>query len=159
MLLYYKAQQSSIESKDGKKKYYPVLVKNEEIISIRQLGKDAAEISTLSPGDMANASWCIFTILGRYLRAGYSVRLDNVGTFTLRAKSNGNGVDTPEEVNPSQIKSLRIQFTPEYTRNSFGGTTRAIFEGIKFKRWPGDPTISGKEPTDPDDGYEQDPNA
>lgn len=159
MLLHYKAKQSSIESKDGKKKYHPVLVKNEEVISTRKIGEDAAEISSLSPGDMANAAWCLFTVLGRYLRGGYSVRIDGLGTFTLRAKSTGNGVDTPEEVSSSQIKSLRIQFTPEYTRNSFEGTTRAIFQGVKFKRWPGDPTLSGTEPTDPDDGYEQDPNA
>ncbi len=163
MILHYKAQQSALASKDGKKKYFPVLVKNDEVITTRQLGADAAEISTLSPGDMANAAWCLFTILGRYLRGGYSVRIDGLGTFTLRAKSGGNGVDTPEEVNPSQIKALRIQFTPEYTRNSFEGTTRAIFQGVKFKRWSGDPTISANKPTNPDDGddggFTPDPNA
>lgn len=160
MPLYYRARQSQLKSKDGKKKWHPCLVKNGEIISTRTLGLEAAEKSSLTTGDMMNAVECLFSSMKRYLQNGYSVRLDGVGTFTLIAKSNGNGVETFEEVNASQISNLRVRFTPEYTRTSFDGTTRALLAGVKFKRWDGE----GAAPTDdnsPGDGGGgwTDPNA
>ena len=70
---------------------------------------------------------------------GFSVSLDELGTFTDIAKTGGRGVKNPEDVNASQIKSMRIQFTPSYKRTPMEGVTRALFRGVEFKRWAGDP--------------------
>lgn len=158
MELNYRAIQSSLESEDHTRKWFPLLVKHKEIISTRQLAIEVAEKSSLTPGDVINSVDGIFGSMARYLKGGYSVRLDGLGTFTLIAKSNGNGVNTPEEVNASQIKTLRVRFTPTYTRNSFNGTTRAMFSDVKFVR------IDKPESTSNDDGGQGgsgsgDPNA
>ena len=51
----------------------------------------------------------------------------------------GNGVATKEEVSSDQITGLRVQFTPDRTRNMSGGYTRALIadEGITFMEWLG----------------------
>lgn len=135
MPLIYKARQSSLESKDGKKKWYPSLVKLGQPVSLVDMADEVSEKSSLTPGDTLSAIRNLMRVMSRHLMNSTSVRLDGLGTFTVVAHSRGNGVDDAEDVNPSQISRLRIRFTPEYTRNSFEGTTRAIFENVKFSKW------------------------
>ena len=63
-----------------------------------------------------------------------SVRLEGLGTFTMKACTQGNGVDQEEEVNPNQVKALRCLFTAEYTRPAAIGTTRALLQGVEFQK-------------------------
>ena len=58
-----------------------------------------------------------------------TVRLDGLGTFTMKARTRGKGVVKSEDVNPNQVTALRCQFTPEYTRPAAIGTTRALLQG------------------------------
>ncbi len=153
MTLYYRAIQSNLESEDGTKKWYPSLVKSKKMIETKTLADQIAYSSSLTPGDVRNVIDNLLEAMRQHLMNSRSVRLEGLGTFTVRAKSNGNGVDTPEEVNPKQINTLRIQFTPSYTRNTIEGTTRAMFSDITFERWP-DGTTAG---TDPGDGGGTDP--
>lgn len=41
-----------------------------------------------------------------------SVRLEGLGTFTMKACTQGHGVDQEEEVSPNQVAALRCLFTP-----------------------------------------------
>lgn len=61
-----------------------------------------------------------------------TVRLEGLGTFTMKARTSGKGVDAPDKVNPNQITTLRCQFTPEYFRPAAIGTTRALIQGVQF---------------------------
>ena len=134
MALMYRARQSSIESKDQTKKWHPCLVKSTKMVTLSDMSKEIAEKSSLTPGDVKNTIDNLVTVMKRHLMNSQSVRLDDLGSFTVVATSKGNGVDTFEEVSSTQIKSLRIRFTPTYTRTTFDGTTRTMFTGIHFER-------------------------
>lgn len=138
MSLNYKAFQSRLKTKEDLYLWYPILVK-EGTVYLRQIAKRIAEKSSVTPGDVYNVIDCLISEMNDKLMNGYSVNLDGLGSFTAVAKAGGQGVETPEEVNSTQIKSLRIQFTPTATRTPMQGLTRAMFEGVEFKRWKGDP--------------------
>ena len=61
---------------------------------------------------------------------------------------------TKEEVSDKQIKRLRVQFTPDRTRNMEGGYTRALIadEGVTFMEWLGKDSDETKLPEEDDDG-------
>ncbi|MDR2859629.1 MAG: HU family DNA-binding protein [Mediterranea sp.] len=137
MPLYYKAVQSTIKSKDGKKKWHPRIVKSKKTVDSQKLGEMIAEKSSLTPGDVHNVIRNLMSVMKEQLMNSRSVQLEGLGSFTVIAHSNMNGVDTAKEVNPHQITNLRIQFTPTATRTPMDGTTRAIFTGAEFERWDG----------------------
>lgn len=88
-------------------KYYAVPVRSGEI-STRQLAKDLTKISSLSEGDVYAALIGLSGLVEQYLHEGYSVRLDNLGLFTISATS--EGFDTPEECTPRRVKAKKICF-------------------------------------------------
>ena len=170
MPLNFRAFQSSLKTNDGEQLWYPILVKN-GMVTLPQIAKKIAEKSSLTVGDVYNVVNCLISEMNDKLMNGHSVRLDDLGSFTAISKSNGKGVKTGEEVNANQIKALRIQFTPTSKRTSFQGVTRALFDGVEFQRWSGDPynpqykltgpNNAGGEGTGEGDGEEEyiDPNA
>ena len=72
----------------------------------------------------------------------FSVNLEGLGTFTVVAKSQGTGVATAEEVKPSQINRLRVQFTPTATRTSNGTFTRSMTDGVTFELYGSQASMS-----------------
>ena len=88
-------------------KYYAVPVRSGEITT-RQLAKDLTKISSLSEGDVHAALIGLSGLVEQYLQEGYSVRLDNLGLFTVSATS--AGFDTPEECTPRRVKAKKICF-------------------------------------------------
>lgn len=168
MALNFRAHQSSLETKDGKKLWYPILVKDSGMITIEQLGKKISEKSTLTIGDVYNVIHSLISEFNSGLMNGHSVNLEGFGSFTVIARASGKGVEDPADVNASQIKSLRVQFTPSFKRTPMQGVTRAMFEGVTFQRWSGDPynpqyKFAGENGTNPsggdDDGDVVDPDA
>lgn len=135
MTLQFTAVQSSMESEDGSKKWYPRLVKVGRTVTSDDLAKDLARVSTLSVGDSRNVFDNLSDIFRTHLLNSRSVRLDGLGTFTVTCKAQGTGVDTREEVSSDQITSLKIRFTPCYTRSKYLGTTRALFFGVDFEMY------------------------
>lgn len=133
MSLDYKAVQSNMVSKDGKKKWFPHIVKRKQVVTTEDISLEMSHDSSLTPGDIHNVMRNLPIYMKRHLLDGKSVRLDGLGTFTIKAHSGGNGVDTPEEVTAEQIKYLTIQFTPTYQRTVLG-VVRRIFEGVKFNK-------------------------
>jgi predicted histone-like DNA-binding protein len=134
MPLLYKARQSALKTKDGKKKWYPSLVKIGKVINTQELGELIAEKSSLSPGDVHNVVRTMMTTIRHELLSSRSVQLDGLGIFTMMAHANGNGVETFEEVNAKQVNKLTVHFSPTYTRNPDGGITRAMYEDVSYER-------------------------
>lgn len=134
MPLNYKAVQSNMPSADGKKKYHPHLVKIHKPVELVTLATEIAERSSLTPGDVYNVVQNLIGSMKFHLLNGETVKLDGLGSFTVKAHSEGNGVDTPEEVNHKQISYLTIQFTPTYKRMGGMGVLKPIFQGVKFQR-------------------------
>ena len=89
-----------------------------------------AEKSSLTPGDVHNVIRNLMTVMRSQLLNSRTVRLDVLGTFTMKARTRGKGVETPEEVNPNQVTALRCQFAPEYIRPAANYTCIASGRGI-----------------------------
>lgn len=139
MAMNYKAIQSSLKTKEGDQLWYPKLVKEGGTIRTPQIAEIIASMTSLTEGDVYNSVKSLIRVMNDKLMNGFSVSLDELGTFTAIARAGGKGVKDPRDVNASQIKSLRIQFTPSYTRTPMEGVTRALLRGVEFRRWTGDP--------------------
>jgi len=135
MPLLYKAQQSALESKDGKKKWHPRLVKIGTAVTAYDMSEEIAKRSSLSPGDVINVIDHLMDIMRAHLMNSRSVKLDKLGCFTAIVCSTGQGVDSEEEVNVNQISDLKIRFTPAYKRSKVNGTTRALYSNVKFEKY------------------------
>ncbi|MCD8081605.1 MAG: HU family DNA-binding protein [Bacteroides sp.] len=138
MPLFYKPVQSTLPSEDGVKKWHPRLIKVGRVIDTQKIGDMIAEKSSLTPGDVHNVIRNLVSVLREQLQNSRTVCLEGLGSFTMISSSSGNGVDTPDEVKPAQIKRLRIRFTPTGTRDSGkNGVTRSMFTGVEYQRWEG----------------------
>jgi len=133
MPLPYKPVQSTLASKDGKKKWHPQVVRIGKAVTTQQVAQLISERSSLSAGDTHNVMRNFAPVMKELLMNGRSVNIDGLGSFRIICRS-GSGVDTSEEVNPHQIKRLRIQFTPTATLTVGEGTTRSMFTGAEFVR-------------------------
>lgn len=64
--------------------------------------------SSLTRGDVTNTIMSFLDTIPKYLKMGYSVKLDELGTFRLTLKSEGS--ETEKEANASKVKSIRPLF-------------------------------------------------
>lgn len=134
-------------------KWYPQSVTVGEPVTTDEIAKLLADFSSASVGDTYNILKNLPRAMSIYLSNGRSVKLDGVGTFYYTAKANGQGVDTPEEVNANQIVGVRVRFLPEYSRRDDGSTTRSLVaDGLKWEELFDDPSKS--TPTTPGTGGE-----
>lgn len=91
------------------KKYYPYL-KSSGKVMLRQLTQRIAEISTVSSVDTVAVLEALLIVIPRELAAGNIVQLGDLGSFSLRVRS--QGADTPEEVTASNITRTMTTFRP-----------------------------------------------
>lgn len=110
--------------KKDQKLFYAAPV-NSGNIEIDQITKEIANISALSRGDVMNVLEALLDVVPKYLSQGYSVKLGNFGTFRLSFSS--KGVEKPEMVDPSLIKSKKIIF-------SSGVKLKKEVEDTKFEK-------------------------
>lgn len=157
MPLFYKGLQSQLETKEGVKLWHLSLVKVGKTVCLQDLAERIAEMSSVTPGDVHNVVRNLMTVMRSELLNSRTVRLDGLGTFTMRAQTRGKGTATEKEVNPNQVTALKCQFTDEYTRPAALGTTRALLKGVEFERYDksvvpdggGDAGEGGGEVVDP----------
>ncbi len=95
---------------------------------------------------------------------GYSINLEGLGSFCITARASGNGVDTFEEVDASQITGLHVRFLPAATKSPMYGVTRSMFSNVNFERIdlkPGESSGNTDDGGDDDGGggFTPDPNA
>ena len=89
MTLFYKAVQSTMATKAGDKKWHLNLVKIGKTVSTQQLAEMIAEKSSLTPGDVHNVVRNLMTAMRSELLNSKTVRLEGLGTFTMKARSRG----------------------------------------------------------------------
>lgn len=131
MTVLIKARRSSIANKEGKKLYYPSVV-TMGTLTTKELGDKIAAKSALTRGDVRSVLDNMTEEINAALRDGKSVRLEGLGSLFLTVHSDGNGVETKEEVNASQIVRTHVNFREETTRSA--GTTRAaLSDAIHFQ--------------------------
>lgn len=128
---YYKKTQKKINGK-----WYPQSVTVGDPVTTDEIAQLLADLSAVSPGDTYNVLKNLARAMSIYMSNGRTVKLEGVGTFYYSAKANGQGVDTPEEVNAKQIVGVRVRFIPEMDRDSKGAVTRALVpNNLKWEEW------------------------
>ncbi len=90
-------------------KYYPSVVAGGRI-TLRQLARQIAEISTVSTVDTVAVLEALLTIIPREIADGNIVELGDFGSFRLRVQS--NGADTAEAVSAGNITNVKPLFAP-----------------------------------------------
>ena len=75
-----------------------------------QLSKSISSKSALTRGNVMNVIENLVDEIPRYLTEGYSVNLNNFGTLRLSLSS--EGVMSPDQFTPGNIKNMRVVFTP-----------------------------------------------
>lgn len=125
--------QSVLKDKNGKQLFYPRVLRTGNV-GTSQIAKEIAGYSSLSTGDVKNTLDNLVTVVTRHLQSSESVTLDGFGTFRLVMKSNGNGVETADEVSAAQA-SLVVRFLPSSTRHLDGTlATRSLVTGARCIR-------------------------
>ena len=149
---YFKKRKKKINGK-----WYPQSVTVGEPVTTDEVAQLLADLSAVSPGDTFSVLKNLARAMSIYMSSGRAVKLDGVGTFYYSAKANGQGVDTPEEVNANQIVGVRVRFIPEMDRNSQGAVSRALVpNNLKWEELFDDPskgttTTPGTGGSDDDD--------
>ena len=149
---YFKKRKKKINGK-----WYPQSVTVGEPVTTDEVAQLLADLSAVSPGDTFSVLKNLARAMSIYMSSGRTVKLDGVGTFYYSAKANGQGVDTPEEVNANQIVGVRVRFIPEMDCNSQGAVSRALVpNNLKWEELFDDPskgttTTPGTGGSDDDD--------
>jgi len=91
------------------KKHYPS-IKSTGRVTLRQLSKQAAELSTISAGDIMASLEAFLSIIPRELGNGNIVELGDFGSFWLRIQT--EGAEMADAVTSRNIKKVLPRFTP-----------------------------------------------
>lgn len=130
--MYYREKQDPMPNKDGNRLWRPDIVRTGKIIGVKQLSKLISTATTLTEADVTAVLCSLPQFMDLHLREGHTVRLDNIGTFTVYGRSKGKGVVDKKDVRPSQFEHLVLKFRPEYTMSVGGVQTRALLNDIEF---------------------------
>ncbi|MFA5327367.1 MAG: HU family DNA-binding protein [Prolixibacteraceae bacterium] len=115
----------------GLLKYHAVAT-GRKVVNTRELARMISDRCTARPGDVKIVLAELAELIPELLRSGVSVQLEEIGIFsaTLVAQLK----DTPEEVNESSIKGLRVQFRADNYLKAQIGVSK--FKRVKAKLNP-----------------------
>ena len=119
--------------------WYPRSVTVGKPVETQELANRIARESTVSPADTHAVLRALPNVMADFMKESRAIHFEGLGWFRYTINAMGKGVPTKEEVSDKQIKRLRVQFTPDRTRNMEGGYTRALIadEGVTFMEWLG----------------------
>ena len=95
------------QEKGDPAKYYAV-AKKVSNITLDDIAKEIEKRSSLTRGDILSVLSNLVEVIPLFLRNGNSVSLGDFGTFRLTLQ--GEGKNTPEEVNARSVKKVRTVF-------------------------------------------------
>lgn len=98
--------------------YYPQAITVGKQITTKQLGKALSDRSTVTLADTLAVLSELGNVMSTFMAEGRSVKLDGLGSFCYNINAQKQGVEKEEEVSAEQIKSIRVRFVPEMTRNA-----------------------------------------
>ena len=98
--------------------YYPQAITVGKQISTAQVAEMLADRSTVTKADAYAVLSELGSVMSTFMAQGRSVHLDGIGSFRYTINAQKQGVEKEEEVSVAQIKSIRVRFVPEMTRNA-----------------------------------------
>jgi predicted histone-like DNA-binding protein len=90
------------------KELYYASPKTRGLIGTREIAQELAGRSTLTPADIRATLIGLVEVMETYLHNGYSIKLDDLGVFTLSITS--DGYVTPEECTPHRVRAAKLCF-------------------------------------------------
>lgn len=112
---------------DGKE-HYAITSKSLGTVGINELAQEMAAESTVTRHDIKAVVSSLEDHVLSNLRRGNTVKLGDLGSFSLILKS--DLVNEPTEVNPSLVKGVKVRFTPS---KAFKNAVRPDNEFVSFK--------------------------
>ena len=130
--------------------WYPRSVTVGKPVETQELANRIARESTVSPADTHAVLRALPEVMADFMKESRAVHFEGLGWFRYTINAMGEDVENKEDVSEAQIKGLRVQFTPDRTRNMSGGYTRALIadEGITFMEWLGKESDETQVPDD-----------
>ena len=109
------------------KVYYPFAVVVGKPVETKDIVKDLATISTVSRADINAVLGDLAQVLHGYMKNGKSVHLEGLGYF--RYTLSATGVASVDDFDfDEQLKSVKVQFSPERTKSASGGYTSELVD-------------------------------
>lgn len=102
-------QRENPRNPEQQQKYY-LIAKTLGRVGLHELSKEIALATSLTRGDVVNTIESFLDCIPKYLMMGYSIRIDEFGTFSLTLSS--EGAETAKDAKPSNVKHIRIAFRP-----------------------------------------------
>ena len=102
MPVLYVPKQAAKANSAGKKLFYP-RVQLTGNVNTDQVAREIAQLSSLTSGDVKNVIDNLVTVVARHLQSSESVTLNGFGSFRYTLVKDSEGVETAEEVTPSQL--------------------------------------------------------
>lgn len=115
------------------KLWYPQAITVDEPVTMDELCKQIELVSTVSKGDAKAVLATLGQVMGVFMNAGRSVRVEGLGTFYYTCTSEGKGKATKEEVDKSCITGTRVRFVPESTRQGNVITRSLISSDVTWR--------------------------
>ena len=98
--------------------YYPQAITVGKQITTAQVASLLADRSTVTKADAYAVLSELGGVMSTFMAQGRSVHLDGLGSFRYTINATKQGVEKEEDVSTNQIKSIRVRFVPEMTRNA-----------------------------------------
>ena len=115
------------------KLWYPQALTVDKPVEMGELCEQIALISTVSKADSKAALAALGLVMGNFMNAGRSVRVEGLGTFYYTCTSEGKGKATKEEVDASCITGTRVRFVPESSRQGNVITRGLIGKNVTWR--------------------------
>ena len=108
-LTYQVKPKRSAFAREQKTRYYPVLT-SRRVADMRMICDEISAASSLTTADVRAVVESLTELIPDLMEKGYNVKLDELGTFSVHAKSEGK--DDPNKVTVRDIKELKMSFLP-----------------------------------------------
>lgn len=111
MAFRYTVKERKTMTKDGNREPRQIATQvNLGKVTIHQLAKEIADITSLGRGDVASVLTHLSELAIRYSTLGFSVDLGDLGTLTPRLSA--KALPLTEKYTPDAIRQVRLRFTP-----------------------------------------------
>jgi predicted histone-like DNA-binding protein len=112
MSKYYSTWKKKFKTKTGEEKVlYYACSKKGNIVDFKRLTEIISNQSTLSAADVGACLIALAENMKFMLDMGDTIRLDNIGTFSVAVSS--KGFSDPKEITADKVKATKIVFKPD----------------------------------------------
>lgn len=134
--------------------HFPQAIVQGKPVETESIAKDLSRISTVSNSDVQAVLGDIAPVMHNRMAQGKSVHIKGLGYFRYVLDTKGVKELKDFDFN-KQVQAVRVQFTPERTKQSSGTYTRALVDSDQLEWIELSPNTEDQDPA-PEPGGEDD---